>query len=314
MEATYTTNWVGQTTALTYTKGTATWYKDQVTLSIHGQWMSQQSTLTNDSYTYDNNGRMTQVQEEAVGKVQEEAAGKGCITYLYTYDAESNRTSETKREPGTGGACASEGGTFTGHSYDEAGRLTDAGVAYEPFGASTIIPATDAGGHALESSYYADGALYSQTQNEQTNTYILDPAGRVLETTAVKGMSSKATISHYTGTGSTPAWTETEGSWTRIIPGINGALAATKTNGGEPVIQLANLHGDIIGTTADNAGAESATLKSEPTAFGVPTSTSTEKYGWLGAGGLQTEFLETGIASGSAGAGAPPSSDSTSRL
>lgn len=52
-------------------------------------------------------------------------------------------------------------------------------------------------------------------------------------------------------------------------------------------------------------GAESATLKSEPTAFGVPTSSSTEKYSWLGAGGLQTEFLETGIQSSSAGAYIP---------
>ena len=269
MKATYTTNSVGQATALTYTKGSATWYEDHVTLSIHGQWMSQQSTLTNDHYTYDNIGRMTQVQEEAVGKVQEEAVGKGCITYLYTYDADSNRTSETKREPGTGGACVTEGGTNTIHIYDEADRLTDGGIAYEAFGANTTLPGTDAGGHALVSSYYANGALYSQTQNEQTNTYMLDPAGRVLETTTLKGTSSKSTISHYSGSGSTPAWTETEGSWTRNIPGIGGGLAATQTNGGEAVIRLVNLHGDVIGTTADNSGAESATLKSESTAFGI---------------------------------------------
>lgn len=120
----------------------------------------------------------------------------------------------------------------------------------------------------------------------------------MLEATAVKGMSSKITISHYPGTGSTPAWTETEGSWTRNITGIGTGLAATQTNGGEAVIQLANLHGDIIGTVPDNSGAESATLTSEPTAFGVPTTTSNQKYGWLGAGGLQTEFTSGVVSSG----------------
>jgi YD repeat-containing protein len=305
MQATYTTNSVGQTTALTYAKGSTTWYKDQVTLSIHGQSLSQQSTLANESYTYDNYGRMTQVQEEPASKIQEEAVGKGCTTRLYTYDADSNRTSETKREPGTGGACASEGGTTTTHNYDEADRLTDPGATYEPLGESALLPAADVGGHTLESSYYASGALYSQTQNGQTNTYLLDPVGRALETTAVKGTSSKTTISNYAGTGSTPSWTETEGIWTRNIAGINGALAALQVNGGEPVLQLANLHGDIIGTSPDNSGTETATLKSEPTAFGVPTSSSTEKYGWLGSGGLQIEFLETGIESSSAGAYIP---------
>ena len=297
MKATYTYNPVDQSTALAYTKGSSTWYKDETMLSIHGQSLSQTSTLGSDSYTYDGIGRMTEVQETPTGK--------GCTTYLYAYDADSNRVGETKREPGTGGSCATEGGTTTAHSYDEADRLVDPGTTYEPLGEDTVVPAADAGGHALESTYYANGALYSQTQNEQTNTYLLDPTGRALETTAVKGMSSKTTLSHYSGTGSTPAWTETEGNWTRNITGIGTGLAATQTNGGEAIIQLANLHGDIIGTVPDNPGAESATLTSEPTAFGVPTTTGNQKYGWLGAGGLQTEFLQSGITSSSAGAYIP---------
>jgi YD repeat-containing protein len=288
MKATYTYNPVAQATVLAYTKNSATWYKDETMLSIHGQSLSQTSTLGAESYTYDGIGRMVQAQETP--------AGKGCTTYLYAYDADSNRVGETKREPGTGGSCATEGGTTTAHSYDEADRLTDPGMAYEPLGENAILSASDAGGHSLESAYYANGAVYSQVQNEQTNTYLLDPAGRVLETTTVKGMSSKSTISHYSSTGSTPAWTETEGSWTRNITGITPGLAATQTNGGEPTIQLANLHGDIIGTVPDNSGAESATLTSEPTAFGVPTTATSSKYSWLGSGGLQTEFAASGIA------------------
>jgi hypothetical protein len=297
MKATYAYNPVDQTTALAYTKGSATWYKDETMLSIHGQSLSQTSTLGIESYTYDSIGRVTQAQETPTGK--------GCTTYLYAYDADSNRVGETKREPGTGGACAAEGGATTAHSYDEADRLTDPGTTYEPLGENTVVPASDAGGHTLESTYYADGAIYSQTQNEQTNTYLLDPTGRTLEATAVKGLNSKTTTSHYAGTGSTPAWTVTEGSWTRNIAGITPGLSATQTNGGEAIIELANLHGDIIGTVPDNSGAESATLTSEPTAFGVPTTASNQKYGWLGSGGLQTEFTASGIAASPEGAYVP---------
>ena len=297
MKATYTYNSIGQVTTMVYAKGSATWYKDETMLSIHGQSLTQTSTLGAESYTYDGIGRMTQAQETP--------AGKGCATYLYAYDADSNRVGQTKREPGTGGACATEGGTTTAHSYDEADRLTDPGTAYESLGENTIVPASDAGGHALESTYYTDGAIYSQTQNEQTNTYLLDPTGRALETTAVKGMSSKATTSHYSGTGSTPAWTETEGSWTRNITGITSGLAATQTNGGEAIIELANLHGDIIGTVPDNSGAESATLTNEPTAFGIPATATSSKYSWLGSGGLQIEFTASGIAASPEGAYIP---------
>lgn len=297
MTASYTSNPVGQITALTYGKGATTWYKDQTALSIHGQIISQQTTLANASYAYDNSGRMAEAQEEATSKIQEEAVGKGCKTLLLGYDAESDRISETAREPAAGGACASEGGTQTVHTYDEADHLTDYGVAYEAFGGNTTLPAADAGGHTLESAYYSSGALYSQTQNEQTNTYTLDPAGRVSETTTTKGINAKSTISHYSGTDKTAAWTETEGSWTRNVTGINGAIEATESNSGEPVFKLVNLDGDVIGTAALHA--EAPTLTSEPTAFGVPTSTPKEKAAWLGNGGLLTEFAATGVTSSS---------------
>ena len=297
MRSSYAYNAVGQATALAYTKGSATWYEDTVAPSIHGQWLSQQSTLGKESYLYDDVGRLTEVSETP--------AGKGCTVRLYAYDIDSNRTSQTTRQPGTEGQCATSGGTSTLHSYDEAGRLTDTGVAYEPLGANTLLPASDAGGHALESSYYASGALYSQTQGEQTNTYTLDPSGRILETTNVNGLSTKSTISHYSGAGSTPAWTEVVGGGSsRDIPGIGGSLAAIQTNAGQPVIQLSNLHGDIVGSVPDSQSAESATLTSEPTAFGEATSSASREHGWLGSGGLQSE-LESGVISSPGGSYVP---------
>jgi YD repeat-containing protein len=297
MQATYSYNPVGQTTSLMYKKDSATWYEDATISSIHGEWLSQKSTLGEDSYAYDNLGRLIETQEEP--------RGKGCTTYLYTYDEDSDRTSETKREPGLEGGCANSGGTSTYHSYDTADRLMDPDTQYEPYGGNTVLPAADAGGHALESSYYASGALYDQSQNGQTNTYVLDPAGRVLETTTETVTSSKTVISHYSGSTSTPTWTEAEGgSFTRNITGINGALCAIQ-KGKEVTIQIANLHGDIVGTALDKSSVTQPTLSSEPTAFGVPTSASSSKYGWLGSSGLQISFEGTGISSDSGDAYIP---------
>jgi hypothetical protein len=107
-------------------------------------------------------------------------------------------------------------------------------------------------------------------------------------------VNAKTTISHYSGTGVTPAWTETEGNCTRNITGITAGLAATQINSGEATIQLVNLHGDVVGTVPDNSGAEFATLTSESTAYGVPATTGS-KNAWLGAEGFQTEFEASGI-------------------
>jgi hypothetical protein len=64
-------------------------------------------------------------------------------------------------------------------------------------------------------------------------------------------MFATEVTSHYAGPGESPAWTITStGSWTRDITGINGGLAAIQTNGGTPMLQLANLRGDIIATAS----------------------------------------------------------------
>ena len=273
--------------------GAATWYEDIASLSIHGQWLAQNTTQGRDTYAYDSLGRMTQAQETPIGK--------GCASTLYSYDEESNRTSETKREGQPGSGCPTTGGTTTAHAYDEANRLIDAEVEYEPLGGVTKVPAADAGGHSLESSYYATGSLYTQGQNGKVNTYRLDPSGRPLETTTEEIASSaevRSTVPHYAGTGSTVAWTEEQsGAFTRNITGVNGAAIGTQSTQGVQ-FYISNLHGDVVGTVPDVQGA-SPTLESEPTAFGVPTAKA-EPYSWLGTKGLKTEF-ESGVAGGGAG-------------
>ena len=126
-------------------------------------------------FRYDGAGRLTQVPSTP--------AGTGCTTRIYAYDPDTNRLSLTTREPEPSGKCASEGGTVESHRYDEADRLINPGVTYNAFGDITTLPAPDAGGSELTSSYYDDNQLASMTQHESATQpeaigYNRDPAGR----------------------------------------------------------------------------------------------------------------------------------------
>jgi len=290
MNATYTYNAIGKPTGLQYVKTThctekCTWISDSVVPSIHGQWLSQASTLSSQSNTYDAAGRLTQVQNTP--------AGKGCTTRIYAYDEDTNRMSLTTREPGSEGKCATEGGTVEKHSYDTADRLTDTGASYSTFGNITGLSAADAGGTELTSAYYTDNQLQSETQNGQTIGYNLDPAGRTREIVSTGKKVSDVT-NHYAGPGSTLAWTmNTSGEWTRNIPGLSG-FAAVQNNGETPVLQLTNLHGDIIATAYLSETATALASTADTSEFGVPTTSLPPKYSWLGANEIPTE-LPSGV-------------------
>jgi DNA-binding beta-propeller fold protein YncE len=301
MTASYTINAVGQATSLVYEKNAdcaskcpETWFNDSIAPSIHGETLQQTSTLAKESYAYDNAGRLLETQETP--------AGKGCVVRLYAYEEESSRTSETAREPGTEGKCAAEGGTVERHTYDEANRLTDAGVEYEAFGNTTKMPSGDAGGHEIVSTYYLDNQLASEEQKKQLLDFTYDPAGRTLET-ASENKETKAksnVISHYAGSGNAHTWTceeedkkecaEGKGKWSRNIPGIDGDLDAVQTSGGSITLQIHDLEGNIVGTVEDS---ETVTKPASPynsTEFGVPQpGTTPPKYAWLGAAGVSTE-------------------------
>jgi RHS repeat-associated protein len=288
MTATYTHNTTGQTTGITYEKTTdctekCVWFTENVTPSIHEQILEQISSLGKDNYTYDQSGRLTQVQETP--------AGKGCTTRIYAYEADTNRTSLTTEEPNSKGECTTEGGTEEKHSYDSADRLTDTGIAYDAFGDITKLPATDAGGYELSSSFYADGQLEGQTQNGQSISYQLDPAHRTRETTD----NTTATISHYTSPSNTPSWTlePVSGHWSRYVSGISG-FAAIETSTTEPELQLTNLQGDVVAKASLSETATKLLSTERSTEYGVPTTTKPAKYSWLASDLLATE-LPSGI-------------------
>jgi YD repeat-containing protein len=285
MTATYTRNSVGAVTGVEYTKTAhcastcpERWFGDSVAPSIHGEALKEASSLSEEpKESYDAAGRLTEVQEIP--------AGQGCTTRLYAYDQESNRGSLTTRPPGAEGKCATEGGSAESHSYDSGNRLTDSGVSYETFGNTTKLPAADAGGMEVTSSYYVSNQVASQQQNGVTTSYYMDPAGRVRET-----RSPGVSVNHYADSGSAPVWVmEPESKWTRNVPGIDGSLTATQTSGGVVTLLLHDVHGDIVGRAALSENETKLLSTYGSTEFGVPSNGTPPKFAWLGAMGIASE-------------------------
>jgi RHS repeat-associated protein len=219
--------------------------------------------------------------------------------HLHVYRHEKGQPDRPFNPPGPNGECTAEGGAVEKHTDDQADRLSDLGVAYDPFGNVTALPATDAGGSELTSAFYADNQLGSQTQNGQTIGYKLDPSGRTRETVAT-GKASSDVISHYAGEGDSPAWTleATSGRWTRNIGAIDGGLAAVQHSGEAPVLQLSNLHGDVVATGSLSETETKLLSTNAPTEYGVPSTATPPKYGWLGTDERSTELASGVIAMG----------------
>jgi RHS repeat-associated protein len=289
-----TFNAIGEQTSLEYLKTThctekCTWYSDSVSPSIAGRWLSQSSTLSSQAYSYDAMGRLTQVQDTP--------AGKGCTTRIYAYDVETNRTSLTTRNPMESGACATSGGTVESHTYDVANRLLDTGISYDTFGNVLKLPAADAGGSELTSTYYVDNTLATQSQGGQTIGYNLDPAGRVRETVST-GLKNSTVTSHFAGNGEAPAWTvDTGGNVTRSIMGIGG-FAATQYNAEAPILQIENLHGDVVATASISETGTGLTSTNDASEYGVPRTSSPPKFSWLGGDQKSTELASGVVAMG----------------
>jgi RHS repeat-associated protein len=103
-------------------------------------------------------------------------------------------------------------------------------------------------------------------------------------------------ISHFAGPEATaPSWSgEVSGKWERNITGIDGNLVAVQHEGETPVLQIANLHGDIVATALLSETATELASKSGTTEFGVPRTSVPPKYSWLGAHRLPT-LLPSGV-------------------
>jgi RHS repeat-associated protein len=285
-----TYNEAGESTHLTYTKApscgeSCTWFDEGLERSIYGQILSRSGTLTSQTYVYDKAGRLELAQETP--------KGGSCTTRSYVYDADSNRKSLTTISPGLGGACATSGGTTQNYEYDSADRLLGSGLAYDPFGRITSLPAVFAGGKALTTGYFSNDMVATQSQNGVTNTFELDAALRQRQRIQGGGLEGTE-VFHYDGSSDSPAWTQRGSVWTRNITGIGGELAAVQDSAGGTTLQLTNLHGDVVAAAEPSPTATKLKATFRFDEFGNPVAGSAGRYGWLGGKQRRTE-LASGV-------------------
>ncbi|MEO7259980.1 MAG: RHS repeat-associated core domain-containing protein [Jatrophihabitantaceae bacterium] len=284
----------GDPTTLTYTKAGATWMSFTQASNAQGGTAYQTSPTSAQTFTYDPAGRLTKAEDTAAGT---------CTTRSYTLDADSNRTALKSYPAGLSGGCGTTTTptVTTTSTFDDADRITNTGYAYDILGRTSTVPAGDAlgiGSHAgttgaLSLGYHTNDMVATQTQGGRTLGFTLDPLqNRILETTDTAGPTS---THHYSDNSDSPTWTSTSTStsWTRNIPGISGGLAATIDHTGAVTLQLANLHGDIIATSADDTAATGPGGYSESTEYGAPRdpATARDSYGWLGTTQRSTNDL-----------------------
>src|SRR5436305_781314 len=281
----------GQPIKRSYTKVVSctekcTWVEESNERSIRGQILSQTSLASSEEYSYDGVGRLTWAKETPT-------AGN-CTTRQYSFDADSNRTKLTTRASSTSTCETKSTGTSQEYKYDEDDRLTGPeAVTYDPFGRITKLSAKFAGGSTLETTFFSNEMLASQTQAGLTNAYQLDAAGRDRQVTQT-GTKTGTEISHYAMASDSTSWTERAGKWSRSIPGIGGGLAAVQESSGTTSLQLTNLHGDVVATASLSTSAKEPTAKFEFSEFGNPVKGSAGRYGWLGKATRRTE-LPSGV-------------------
>jgi RHS repeat-associated protein len=308
MEAETTYDPAGAPTQLVYTKtsncsANCVWIDEQVQESIHGQWRSHVSDLSEQRYFYDNAGRLTAVADD----VQSPATVEGCTIRVYSFDLNSNRTGLNTKAPDSNGDCQpGAAGTTRSYSHDTADRLTGTGVDYDSFGRMTSIPAQHSGGGVLSYTYYADEQVRTISQDGVSKTYTLDPAGRHYRTQVSDGTTHSERLLYRDGSDS-PTISQTLNSsqevvsGQRYIEGIDGDLGAIRSidipaETDETVLQLSNLHGDTIATASLDPQATQLLDRFETDEYGNPRQAAgaDKRYGWLGGKQRRTE-LASGV-------------------
>ncbi|MEU2429105.1 DNRLRE domain-containing protein [Streptomyces sp. NPDC007861] len=281
-------NPAGQPTERTYTRdsdGTVL-FSETLLPTVHGQratYTGSAGRTANQTFTYDKAGRLSRTQDDTVDAV--------CVTRSYTFDKNSNRKTRATAAAAPGQACTTSGATITSHAYDSADRLVDSGYGYDALGRTTAAPGT-----AL--AYYANDLVRQQTAGSQRQTWTLDSQlrfrGWTVESNTSGGWTkAQSKLNHYGSDADNPRWIVEDtatGALTRNVNGFDNGLVATTAKSGSTVLQLVNLHGDVVMHLPTTAG-QAVTVLSTDEYGNRAEGPSTVRYGWHGGQHRSSETL-----------------------
>ena len=195
------------------------------------------------------------------------------------------------RPPGVGGACATSGGTRQEYGYDEADRLIGTGLTYDAWGRITKLPAEFAGGKILETEYFANNMVASQTEKGGvTNSYELrrDRASAPAHTGRWRRRAPK--FSTTTARATRPPGRPLDRPGSGNIAGIGGELAAVQESTGTVTFELTDLHGDVVASASSSPTVTQLLATYRFDEFGEPEFGSAGRFGWLGGNQRRTEL------------------------
>ncbi|MEV0300003.1 DNRLRE domain-containing protein [Streptomyces prasinus] len=279
-----TTDPLGRTTAREYTDADGvTVLADVAQYDISGRLVGRSQTdgtSVSTSYGFDSLGRLDRAADSTV---------EGCSVRAYAFDGNRNRTSKSVTDDDCEASTEDAVTQQTAYAYDSADRLVGSGRTYDAFGRTTVKD-------DVRLAYFTGDGLRSETVGGLRRTWDLDGIGRAaVATTQTLGedgaWTTSATVTqHYGDESSTPDWEEhSDGTRTRFVNDIAGALGAT-TSGGDVVLQLSNLRGDVS-VRLDLADLSRSVVQRYDE-FGVPLEeTGSTRYGWMGASQVSSDTL-----------------------
>ncbi|MET8162511.1 DNRLRE domain-containing protein [Sphaerisporangium sp. NPDC005289] len=278
LTVTVAVNSSGKSIGLTYEKDGVRWFSYSSQWNTAGNATQLTSPAGSRDYEYDTTGRLMKTQNNALGN---------CLTRIYSYTPNTDRLGRTEYSAADDGSCSADSSSTTeNRTYDAADRITSPGYVYDSFGRTTTVPAENVPrGIAVQINYYANDNPAAIVVGTETQSYTIDPLGRVTTATLSTGGTSQVSTNHYVNSDSdSPAWvSEPNNQWSRYIEGPLGGLVLTEHSNGVSELQIFNQRGDVVATAANDTAATGVISYSEQDEFGnsspgVPAT----KYAWLG--------------------------------
>jgi RHS repeat-associated protein len=251
----------GELVNLAYAMSGTTWLSWVEQYSTHGQLAVEDLTTANDA-TVEDTLNSYDLDQRLTGSTEYNYQFPAECTEVssYSYDADSNRISQTTPQPNSGN-CPTTQVTIT-HTYDQADRATDADsdfandkYTYDDLGRTLTVPGSDVVDTGQNDSevtitYYANDMVQSLEQPYSIQTYGLDPAGRILTTSTPDGNGgTSVTTNDYINGSDSPAWTSTtdQGSTStaRYVYGLDG-LVDVEMAGSTAYLAINDPQGSIV--------------------------------------------------------------------
>ncbi|WUH91013.1 phospholipase A2 [Streptomyces sp. NBC_00433] len=228
---TQTWNTDGTASSRSYDLNGTTLLSDQTGNTVRGD-TAEDSALSDIVRSYNPAGLLTDATVRG--------ADGDCTAYHFTLNANGSRLTEGSATSADGAPCPTTITQTGTHTYDSAGRIVDAGYAYDNLDQLTATP------DGLSQTYFAEGTLASQTLATGRQTWTLDPQGRNLTATVQ---------SHASG-----AWTTTATNTFHYSADGDDAVAWSADASGDVIRTLQADAGDLDGIATVNGTAVTLNL------------------------------------------------------